>query len=196
MKRAVLACVFLSFSAQAQTIINADAATAQPIVKRDDAGFSWCGVRVVASVVNQKDTEIYDFSVTADAKNVLGLLKAGKYVIPTGTTDIGRRKTVLPGPVSFWLAGRHEERPLVAQKVSASTDAGFALGISDIVPTAQVLTSIAHGEPTQIALSYKGQHHEQVLAFRANMSDDDRDALMACLNGQLARFQREVDAAE
>jgi hypothetical protein len=184
--------------AKAQTVVNASFATAQPTISRDASGFERCGVRVVASVVGDRSAEGYDFSVNIDAKSAKGFVKGGKYLIPAGGAsgwDIEKRKVVMPQPVSLWIAGRDQGVGVRPEKLTSSEDKGFVLGIGDLLETSKVLASLVRGEPVQVALRYPSQRIEQIVAFRAQISQDDQAAVQACLDGLMTRWSKEVATA-
>lgn len=191
---ALLFCI--AAGGQAQNVIAADAATAQPTIRRDDAGFSACGVRVVAALFSPKDAEIYDFSVNIDAAVFMGTMKAGKYSAPRdkkGGWDFDKRRVTLPDPVQFWIAEQSADLPLQASRFGKSANAGFSLGLAEFEKTVPVVLAVAAGKPMQFAVRYPADRVDRVIRMNAQMAQADVDALSDCLDGLERRLVREAD---
>jgi hypothetical protein len=104
--------------------------TLQPQIGRDENGFSSCGVRAISMVDLGKSAEMFDFSLVIYRGKYGGLIKAGKYTL--SPADLQRQtlpSAVMPAPVKFWIATDTDGKPLMAEKISPSDDAGFILGL-------------------------------------------------------------------
>eukprot|EP01042_Synura_sphagnicola_P018102 gene18102-22883_t len=85
MRKALLAigALAVSLSAYGQQVIRIDSASSQAQVRRDDQGFSSCGVRVVAIKTTGEATYVYDFSVMFYIKGASGFAKFGTGKVST-----------------------------------------------------------------------------------------------------------------
>lgn len=195
---AVVALLTVSASSLGQNVINADSSAAQAIIRRDDAGFVDCGVRVVVQVVLPHEAEIFDFSLNLTAQgSPLGLLKAGKYTVPgsiaTGWNLAKRKPTQFP-PSSYWFAEQSADRPLKPFKYAKGEDAGFMLGLAEFEPTAETIFSIVQGERVQFALRYPGDKMDRIISFKAEMDKTDVATFFDCLGGMQRRIKRSLEA--
>jgi hypothetical protein len=192
-----LALLCSAFSSQAQNITNADEATAQATVRRDEEGFASCGVRAIVQVIQPKEIEAFDFSLTVDAVTLRGLLKAGKYSIPwTGKAGwaFEKKRTVLPAPVDFWIADQAADLPAKKIQSMKSDNEGFLLELAEFLPTQNALAAIAEGRRVQFAVRYPSERFDRVISFKVAMKEEDINAMTDCYNGMQRRMQRLIDA--
>lgn len=186
-------------TASAQNVINADSSSAQATIRRDEKGFASCGIRVVSQVVMPKEAEVYDFSLNLDGASVMGLLKAGKYMVPGNARqgwNIEKRKTVLPGPKDFWFSERASDIPLKPVKLAKGEDAGFSLGLAEFKPTADVVMAILNGQVVQFALRYPNDKMDRIISFKVDMPKADAETFLDCLSGLQRRIESDLNAAE
>jgi hypothetical protein len=192
-KGTALMLAALSAPAFGQMVVQADAATLQPQIGRDDKGFSVCGVRAIVmdSIGNQ--VEAHDFSVTVRAEMFLGLLKAGKSRFSKAEMAAGKmaNKTVLPAPTKFWIALESEAKAVTPLKIVPAETPGFVLEVADIVPTYQVIFGMIHGERVQFATRYKNEKLDRVLTFSAKVPEHELKPLMTCLQAFIDRMREE-----
>ncbi len=59
-------------------LVQADAASLQPQIDRDENGFLSCGLRSVVITGTSEWMEVNDFSVTVHGERIGGVIKAGK----------------------------------------------------------------------------------------------------------------------
>lgn len=189
---AILSMLF-SLPLSAQTVISADTASGQPTINRDADGFKSCGVRVVTGALSKDvSSEIYDFSLNV-WEDATVLFKAGSYVVPFSQTtgwNVKNMRTKLPGPESFWIAKRDEAATLKPAKYVKSDDPGFLIGAPDSQGGIRMIWAIANGDPMQVALKYKSDHHERVVAFSLSMTEDEKAAILSCFDGLMARMKK------
>lgn len=186
----------LAASAAAQHVINADSSKLQATIRRDDAGFSDCGIRGVVQVVMPKESEVYDFSLNLTADSVLGLIKAGKYLVPGNSRngwDIEKRKLMPSAPVAYWFAQQAADLRLKPFKYAKAEDAGFTLGLAEFSPTAEVISAMLAGEKVQFALRYPGDKVDRVISFSPVLDKADAETFLACSAGIERRMRRAFD---
>jgi hypothetical protein len=191
-KISLLLVLQFTLPASAQTLINADTSTIQPLINRDAEGFQSCGVRVVTGSLKQfTDSELYDFSLGI-WKDGTVLFKAGSYFLPPngkGGWDIKKLKLKTPGPTSFWAAKRDDSTAARPTTYVKSEDPGFSLGMPEAKPGMEVVYAIAHGEPIQVALRYGAGNRERIIAFQEGLQENDMRAFSACMTGLIKRME-------
>lgn len=179
----------------AQTVFNADAASPQPNINRDEKGFTSCGIRIVAvAMEGAANSFAYDFSVTM-YKDAFALMKAGQQSIPFDKKkgwDISKLKIKTPGPDSFWLAKRDDNLTLKPTKYIKSDDPGYMIGGADVPAAIKMIWAITNGEPMQISLRYPADRYDRIIAFKITLSADDKQAIESCLGGLAERMQHEM----
>lgn len=174
-----------------QIVIQAESATLQPQVHRDEVGYKACGVR--AMVITQGELnyiDAYDFSLNLWANLHSGLLKAGKTRATKSEILSGKIPTgaVIPGPIKFWIAKENEGNAVMPQKIIPAEDKGFILAGADLVQTMEAIFAIIEGERMQFAARYKNQPIDVVVSFSAKMPEHELKPLLACLGGLAQRF--------
>jgi hypothetical protein len=192
MGRIALFVVFatLLHTANAQALIPADNVTLQPQIGRDERGFSSCGVRAISMVSLGKRTEMFDFSLVIYRGTFGGLIKAGKYIL--SPSDLQRQtlpKAVTPGPTKFWISADTDGKPLTAQKISPAEDAGFILGLGDLVSTWKTILAISHGEGMQFVVRFPSESYDRVIAFSSSLPAGELKSLNACLSSLYESFK-------
>lgn len=182
----------IMISASAQTVLNADSTSIQPVISRDVKGFDSCGVRVVTGSLSQAaNSEIYDFSLTA-WENAMVLFKAGSYVVPFNTKtgwDIKTMKPRLPGPDAFWIAKRDDAVATAPPKFMKTESPGFSMGMPESNAGISMLWAVAYGKPMQVSLRYGSKGLDRIVAFEAHMDPRDLEAFQACTAGLLKRME-------
>jgi hypothetical protein len=180
-------------AAFAQTVTEAATASLQAQIGRDDTGFNNCGVRAVVMDGDAKLVEAYDFSIHIRSSMSYGLLKAGKMSGSMskikGPEDL---KMVLPAPIMFWVAEEKSPESLRMLKIIPADTKGFILGSGDLLKSYQAIIAIATGQRMQFATRYANQSVERVMAFSAKLSDQEREALSACLDNVIARMRSQA----
>ena len=192
MKKLILLAVLMTPGISlCQVVTAANSVSFQPLITRDAEGFSRCGVRIVVASMEESQKSIaYDFSITM-ADDTFSLMKAGAYNVPFDRRsgwDITKMKPRLPAPDSFWIAKRDDAATLKPTKYMKSEDPGFSMGGADGSMAAKILWAIAKQEPMQISLHYNGSKYDDVVAFQASLSTDDRAAFDACFAGMYKRM--------
>lgn len=197
---AVAALLTVSAASVGQNVINADSSAAQATIRRDDAGFVDCGVRVVVQVVLPNEAEIFDFSLNLTIQSTpLGLLKAGKYTAPGRTAtgwNMGKRKPTQFPPSSYWFAKQSADLPLKPFKYVEGESPGFMLGLAEFEPTAETIFAIVQGERVQFALRYPGDKLDRIISFKAEMDGTDVATFFDCLGGMQRRIKRSLEAEQ
>lgn len=172
-----------SMSALAQGLIAADSATAQALVGRDGNGFSSCGVRVLAIVASVSSGEMYDFSVAIYRKNLMPLIKAGRYEITKADLQKGALPpAAVPAPVKFLLSSATQDSTLEATNIMPAEDKGFSLGLADRAKTFFAITALADGENMHLVMRSPKQQWDRVVSFSAKLADGESKSLNACLD--------------
>lgn len=193
--------MFFCGYAFAQTITNADSASSQILISRDESGFSICGVRSVVLV--QKGpflVDVYDFSIQYGARQLEGTMKIGKQRADARDlkTAVGNladsMKTVRPGPVSAWIARETEGKPLKLNILFESEDTpGYVVGYVDGSKGFETMIALASGERLHVVARYKGEKLEQVIAFASPLSERDQKLFLACTTSLVERLQSAIE---
>lgn len=185
------AAVLISVPSSAQMVIQADLAKLQPQIKRDESGFSSCGIRAIVMVDLNNSVDAYDFSMMVGAEIFAGTLKAGK--TRTSKSDILKGKqsseTVLPAPIKFWIAQENQGKAVTPIKTMPSETKGFILELADIAATTEAIYALAQGERMQFAVRYKDQAVDHVISFSAPLTEAESKPLMSCFDGVIERLQ-------
>lgn len=183
----------LSLPAYAQMVVQADSATLQPQISRDDIGFSACGVRAIVLDTKPGLAEVHDFSLTIRAGLFAGLLKSGKLRITTAEMQKGNlpKKAVTPAPVKFWVARESEGKAITPQKIIPADSIGYILESADLAETYGAILAIIHGERMQFVTRYKNESLDTVIAFAAKMPEQELKPLMACLDSVSKRLEED-----
>lgn len=186
---------FTSLSASAQSVVNANMVHATPAVSRDETGIDACGINfMVTSLVERNPAVLYDFSMNVYS-SYLGLVKAGTHNIRhrgKNGWDLENKRTRVPAPKKLWVAKRDDSAVVRPDKYLPAEVPGFVLAGADMAGTMKLLHAAAGGEPLQASFEYEGDRIHQVIGFRANMSQDDRDAVQDCFNALIKRMQAEI----
>ena len=180
----------MSIGVSAQMVVQADSAQLQPQVRRDENGFSSCGVRGVVVVSRVKYLDAYDFSAMVSADIPYGTLKAGKTRTLSKDANNGyfSYQPVTPPPVKFWFVQENEGRPVSPIKVFPSESKGYILETADLEDTFRGILSMIDGDRMQFAVRYKNEPIETVIAFSAKMPDHERIPLLKCFKGVAERM--------
>jgi len=186
-----LTILALSSSAFSQQIIGVDAATSQAQVRRDENGFSACGVRVLALRGEGATSYFYDFSLMFYVEHGRGFSKfgAGKLASADVLKGAGGLKTSVPPPTGFWIARVDQAKAVRPLKYLPAEDAGYTLGFIDGSQALQAIDDIASGMVMQFNIRYKNDRFDQVNQFSAPMSAADAASYHACLAGIEARLK-------
>ena len=192
----LIPALLLSAQANAQPVVQAAHAQLQPQIGRDAKGYSLCGMRAVVLDVMPSSVEAYDFSINLRAGMFDGLLKAGKSTISKPDFLKGKQsqKTVVPGPVNFWIAKETEGKALTPTKIIPADTAGFVLGAGDFVQSWETVLAMLQGDRMQFAVRYKDQGYDTVISFSGALKEEESKPLLACLDGMAERLQRELPA--
>lgn len=193
MIKAMLAVAVLavSFSAFGQQVIKIDSASSQAQVRRDDQGFSSCGVRVVAIKTAGEATFVYDFSMMFYVNGASGFAKFGTGQVSTeammrGSTQL---EPVMPAPVSFWIARADQAKAVRPVKYLQGEDQGYTLAVTDGPDTLRAIDDIANGKTMQFNIRYKEERFDVVNQFSAQLSSDETVSYRACLAGIVERLK-------
>lgn len=176
-----------------QVLIQADRATLQPQIKRDDRGFESCGVRAVVLSKVGKNYEAIDFSLMVGHNFSYGIMKAGKVLVTPQDllAGDGAGKTVMPRPTYFWISQESEGKALKGIKTSRAENEGFTLQIADLTETLKTIFAIVEGRRMQIAVRYPSQRVEAVIGFSSQFSEDEKRPFLACIHGLAERIENE-----
>lgn len=192
--------VFCASSCLAQVVSQANHAILQPTIARDEAGFESCGI--VANVFQLKDgdtfIETYSFSLTISAKLFEGLLKAGKLINTTADLKANKpqRVAITPAPIKFWIAKENEGQALTTKNIFPAETKGYILGGGDLAKTFSAILATANGEKMQFAIRYKNEPYDKVISFAANLSDQEKNSLLVCLQGVTDRMKAEANSTD
>lgn len=186
----------LSCNAMAGVMIQADMATLQPVIDRDENGFQACGVRGLVLTVSPDTTDIYDFSLMIRHDMFYGTLKAGKMQASTKAMQSGSisRETVLPAPVNFWIAEESKGKAVSPIKTVPAETRGYILEVADFTVTFEAILGMVNGERMQFSLRYKDEPAEQVIGFSGTMQEVEKVPLMRCLTEVTQRMQKELES--
>ena len=177
--------------ASAQAVIQANLATLQPLISRDNKGFSSCGVRALVTYSTPNFIDAYDFSLVIDAKTFEGILKSGKLRMSTADRAKGKQFTaaVMPAPVNFWISKETDGTAISPQKIVSAHTPGYIMGLADFAQTSQGIMDITEGLNMQFVTRYKSEPLDKVIAFSVVMPEHEMKPLSACLDGLLNRMQ-------
>lgn len=196
----LLVCGYVS----AQTVTKANMASSQPVISRDEGGFSVCGIRTVVLVERMPlATEIYDFSIQYAASQLVGTMKIGKQRADGRDLNAAIKnlaatvKAVRPGPVSAWIARETEGKPMQLKILFESTDSpGYVLGHVDGAKGFDTMIAIATGERMHLVARYKSEKLDHVIAYSAPLIDEDQKLFFACTTGLIERLERKADGSQ
>lgn len=185
----------MSCSAMAGVVIQADMATLQPVIDRDENGFKACGVRGLVLKSTPETTDLYDFSLMIRHDVFFGLLKAGKMRASTKSMLKGSAspKTVLPAPVKFWIAVESNSKAVSPIKIMPAEDKGYILETADYFGTYEAIFEMIHGGRMQFAIRYANQPSELVVSFSGVMPEVELTPLMNCLKEVPLRAEKELE---
>ncbi|MES2024329.1 MAG: hypothetical protein V4448_02115 [Pseudomonadota bacterium] len=176
----------------AQGIIAADSVTAQALVGRDGNGFSSCGVRVLATVASMSSGEMYDFSVAVYRKNLMPLIKAGRYDLTKADIQKGvLPPAAVPAPSKFLLSSATQDATLEATNIMPAEDKGFSLGLADLAKTWLAITALADGENMHLVMRSPKQRWDRVVSFSAKLTEGEAKSLNSCL-GSLVKDMEDL----
>jgi hypothetical protein len=192
---ALIVVLLASNVAQGQTLIQADIASAQPVIGRDNNGFSHCGFRAVVGIVQGKSIEMFDFSVQVYS-TFEAIMKAGKYRGEISDQDIKKlqRRTVTPGPRSFWIGAADSPKVATNLKTVPSEDKGFSLFSTEFQSAAEAAVSLIGGKRLQFSVRYPDEKFDHVVAFSANLTQDEKDDFWACMQGIQSRMEADLQS--
>lgn len=185
MKKAALAfgALAISCAAHGQQVIKADSAESQAQVRRDEKGFSACGVRVVSIRGAGETTLVYDFSVMFYVERMGGFAKFGTSQVSTSAMLKGSTKMVpiLPAPNSFWIARADQAKAVRPVKYFQGEDPGYTLAVTEGPDTLRAIDDIATGKTMQFNVRYKDDRFDVVNQFSAPLSPEDALSYRACV---------------
>jgi hypothetical protein len=150
-------------------------------------------VRAISTVATGKSGEMFDFSLVVYRGKYGALMKAGKYVL--SSADLQRQtlpKAVTPAPIKFWIATNTDGKPLVAERITAANDAGFILGLGDLVSTWRMIFAVSHGEAIQFSLRLKSEPFDRVIAFSSRLTPVEMKSLDACMSSLYDDFTKDT----
>lgn len=182
-------------TSNAQAVIEGELSRSRPIVMRDGQGFSACGIRAMVLVKSAGETsEVYDFSLQFYAAHLTGLMKAGKQVTHSKRPN-DPPKPVIPAPVEVWISKELQGAPLIAQQLEDASDTpGYALGLIEPVDGVSIVLAMAENERMHIGLKYRSNHPNPVVSFRAELKEQDRKLVAACISQLAERWLTALDA--
>lgn len=185
----ISAVALMSAPAHGQIVVNAQHAAVQPTVSRDDKGFKSCGVRAVVLFSGGKKDIVYDFSVNIYPDSLWGMIKAGSH-----NSNAGKLVALQPAPVDFWIVGAEDGVPLRPKKLIPAEAPGFVLGVTELIPALEAMSSMAYGKRMQFAVRYKHEALDRVVSFQASMEKDDLITFEACSKGMQSRLNAVIEA--
>jgi MSHA biogenesis protein MshL len=188
---AIALAILASPPGLAQMVIEAEVATLQPQINRDEVGYFSCGVRAVVVTKAEADfIDAYDFSMNLSANTMFGTLKAGKTRKTKAEMLQGKTSMdpIMPAPVKFWIAKESEGQAVMPQKVIPAETKGYILERADMTETMKAIMATIAGERMQFAVRYKSEPVDVVVSFSANLAERERGPMMACLNGLVKRI--------
>lgn len=177
---APLACALLALPAGAQNVYTAKRAQSQPLIERDAAGFSRCGIRVLVQDETAGHDDYHDINVNVFPSHDEGVVEAVRI-------RTARGKTGLPGPkgpaaTTFWIAASGDAKPLTAIDYVASETPGKTIAMTPRDATYDIIVDIASGKNMQFAARYPKQTGgNRIIGFAAGLSEADIETLDACL---------------
>lgn len=179
-------------SAVAQQVITVDVATSQAQVRRDENGFSACGVRVLALKAEGAASYFYDFSLMFYVEHSRGFAKFGIGKMPSAAVLNGSAelKAAVPPPTGFWIARVDQAKAARPVKYLPAEDAGYTLGFLDGGPALQAIDDIVSGATMHFNIRYKNDRFDQVNQFSAPLPKEDAPSYYACLKGIEERLRQ------
>jgi hypothetical protein len=187
MKRLLFASLVasvISTNTSAASVVQASAAGVRPQISRDVNGFSECGVRVMVLYDTRSDTDYYDFTLTLVAEHARGISKIRKYHVPkaAGKGDF-EQYAVKAVPAGFWIVNEDEGKLPVQLIKAPGESAGSYIAAYDLMSATKLVLDIVGGERMQLAVQYRGQADDDVVAFTAKISEQDLQSFTACIKG-------------
>ena len=188
---AFLAGILTLNAASAQMVVQASSAILQPQIGRDQTGFHTCGVRAIVTDSKPGLVDVHDFTLAIRADMPGGLIKAGKSSTSNASLAKGTpsMKAVQPAPVRFWIATESEGKALFPLQVIPAETPGYILESVDLGQTLSEILAISSGKRMQFANRYKNEAVETVIAFAVEMPEAERQPLLTCLDGVIARLK-------
>lgn len=179
-KCSVAALLSVPYLVFAQIVNPGEFSFAQPLISRDEAGFSSCGLRMV--VTGQKAPKLisYDFSVVI-FRNGTAAGKAGRYVM-TDAQVLANAKPVadLPRPIGFWVAEATAGKVAKAVNFGDSASKGFGLGAIETGAALDAILATLQEKNMQFSIRYAGESVERIYSFTPSTSLQDKETLSAC----------------
>lgn len=193
-KISALILALFTAGANGQALVNADMVKATPVINRDEAGISSCGLGlVVAAAQGDSKAILYDFSVGL-WNTAHGLVKAGSATVNYSNGkgwDFEKAVTRKPGPNLIWLAKRDDSVSIRPLKYVNTKPDGFVLAAAPGADTMELIVMASRGEPMQVSFQYPSDPLHKVIGFRTTMSKDDQQAVLDCFGGLLKRLEAE-----
>lgn len=194
---AIALAILASPPGLAQMVIEAEMATLQPQINRDEVGYSSCGVRAVVLTQGEANfVDAYDFSMNLSANSLIGTLKAGKTRKTKAEMLQGKTSMdpVMPAPVKFWIARESQGKALMPQEIIPAETRGYILERADMTETMKAIRATIAGERMQFAVRYKNEPVDVVVSFSTKLTERERGPLMACFDGLVKRMTDRVEA--
>ena len=190
-----LIAIFLSASSNAQGVVKADVVNITPAISRDESGINSCGINfMVGSMEGEGKATVFDFSLNVYSDGY-GLIKAGSQALRFSKAKgwgFDGKNARTPGPVLVWMAKRDDSVSVRPLRYTSADNKGYVIAPTDMADAAKLLFATVEGEPLQISIQYAGDRLHQVIGFRAVMSQDDRDAVVECVNGLAKRMDKDM----
>lgn len=180
-----LGVLAISLAAHGQQVIQVDSVQSQAQVRRDEHGFSSCGIRVVALRSSGATTMVLDFSVMFYVQGLAGFAKFGASQIANSALLKGSKKMepILPAPTSFWIARVDQAKAVRPVKYVQGEDAGYTLGVMAGADSLQAIDDIATGKTMHFNVRYNDDRFDVVNQFSAPLSTNDAVTYRACIAG-------------
>ena len=179
----------------AQSVVKADLVNATPAISRDDGGINSCGINfMLGAMAGDDKATVFDFSLNVYSDGY-GLVKAGSQTMRHSKSkgwDFDSKSARMPGPKLVWLAKRDDTVSVRPEKYLNAENKGYVIAPVGFVEASQLLFSTVDADPLQVSIQYEMDRIHRVMGFKADMSKDDQEAVLACITGLTKRMRSEL----
>lgn len=180
----------------AQSVMKADLVKATPAISRDDGGINSCGINFMLGAMTSDDkATVFDFSLNVYSDGY-GLVKAGTQSMQHTKSkgwNFDSKNARMPGPTLVWFAKRDDSVFLRPAKYVNAENKGYVIAPVGFVEASQILFATVDADPLQVSIQYDADRVHRVMGFRAEMSKDDQEAVLACITGLTKRMRSELE---
>lgn len=180
----------------AQSVFKADLVNATPAISRDDGGINSCGINFMLGAMTGDDkATLFDFSLNIYSDGY-GLIKAGSQAMQHSRSkgwNFDNKSARSPGPNLVWLAKRDDTVAVRPAKYLNAENKGYVIAPVGFAEAAQLLLSTVEADPIQVSIQYEMDRIHRVMGFKAEMSKDDQEAVLACITGLSKRMRSELE---